>query len=165
MDPDFWMSLTICIALVGVALWLVRVHWEHWQEVDADTTLQPRDRDHLRRRHRRRMQTSTMLGFVGVAILAGRLFPPDDPSVATVLYWCGVILLVFWMALLALADMVSTRIHYGGQRRKVDNERTKLEAQLQRLRADQNDQASNQSAGESGEEFDPSKTPGDHEDS
>jgi len=165
MDPDFWMSLTICIALVGAALWLIRVHWQHWQEVDADTTLQPRDRDHLRRRHRRRTQTSTMLGFVGVAILAGRLFPPDDSSVVTVLYWSGVTLLVLWMALLAMADMVSTRMHYGGQRRKVDNERAKIEAQLQRLRADQKNQASTQPAGESGEQVDPNKTSGDSDSS
>ncbi len=161
MDPDFWMSLTICIALVGAALWLIRVHLEHWHEVDADTTLQPRDREHLRRRHRRRMQTSTMLGFVGVAILAGRLFPPDDPSTVTVLYWSGVTLLVFWMALLALADMVSTRMHYGGQRRKVDNERTRLEAQLQRLKADQKSEASHHPAEESAEEVDPRRTSGD----
>ncbi len=102
-----------------------------------------------------------MLGFVGVAILAGRLFPPDDSSVVTVLYWSGVTLLVLWMALLAMADMVSTRMHYGGQRRKVDNERRKIEAQLRHLRANQENHAPTQPAGESGEQVDSKETSGD----
>lgn len=132
MDPDFWMSLVICMALVAASLWLTKTHWEHWREVDTDPNLQPRERDHLRRRHRRRMQTSTMLGFVGVAILGGRLFPPEDPTLVTVFYWTGVALLVLWMALLALGDMIATRVHYGVQRRKVDSQRDRLEAQLRR---------------------------------
>lgn len=144
MDPDFWISLTVCLALVGAALWLIRVHWQHWLEVDADTSLQPRERDHLRRRHRRRMQTSTMLGFVGVAILAGRLFPPEDPSLVTIFYWTGVTLLVLWMALLALADMISTRVHYGTQRRKAEGERDRLKAQLERLEKEQKGQGADQ---------------------
>jgi hypothetical protein len=149
MDPDFWMSLAICVALVGAALWLIRVHWQHWQEVDADESLPPRERDHLRRRHSRRMQTSTMLGFIGVAILAGRLFPPDDPSIITILYWFGVALLVVWMALLAMVDMIATRLYYGSMRRKADFERTKLEAQLQRIQKSQKEEQSNQPANES----------------
>ncbi|MHB8901227.1 MAG: hypothetical protein ACYC6Y_20960 [Thermoguttaceae bacterium] len=133
MDTDFWGSLAICVCLVGAALWLIRVHWEHWEEVEADGSLTARERDHLKRRHRRRIQTSTMLGFVGVAILAGRLFPASDPSVVTVLYWSGVALLVLWMALLAVADMIATQVHYGTQRRKVEGERARLKAQLRRL--------------------------------
>ncbi len=133
MDSDFWISLTVCVAMVGAALWLIRVHWEHWQEADADTSLSDRDRDHLKRRHRRRMQTSTMLGVVGIAILAGRLFPLDEPSAAALLYWTGVLLLVLWMALLAMADMVATRVHFNVQRRKVEGERARLEAKLRRL--------------------------------
>ncbi len=128
--------MAICVGLVGVAVWLIRVHWEHWQEVDAAPNLPAREREHLKRRHRRRIQTSTMLGFVGIAILAGRLFPAEDPSIVTILYWTGVALLVLWMALLALADMIATRVYYGVERRKFDGERAKLEAQLRRLEAE-----------------------------
>lgn len=152
MDADFWMSLAICVALVALALWLVRVHWEHWQEVDADSSLPPWERDHLRRRYRRRMQTSTMLGFVGVAVLAGRLFPPDEPSLVTILYWTGVILLVLWMGLLALADMIATRIHYGIQRRKTDSERDRIEAQLRRFREEHPSQSPGHFGDKSGPE-------------
>lgn len=128
--------MAICVGLVGVAVWLIRVHWEHWQEVDTAPNLPAREREHLKKRYRRRMQTSTMVGFVGIAILAGRLFPAEDPSIVTVFYWAGVALLVLWMALLALADMIATRVHYGAQRRKFDGERAKLEAQLRRLEAE-----------------------------
>ena len=76
-----------------------------------------------------------MLGFIGIAILAGRLFPPEDPGFVTILYWIGVSLLVLWMALLALADMIATRVHFGVQRRKVEFERQKLRAQLKRLQS------------------------------
>ena len=146
MDPDFWISLIICLALVSVSLWLVHVHWQHWQEVDANTNLPPRERDHLRKRHRRRMQSSTMLGFVGVAILAGRLFPPDDPTFVVVLYWLGVTLLVLWMALLAVADMIATRVHYWSRRRKVEGERDRLEAELRRLVAESKSQSADEPA-------------------
>lgn len=156
MDPDFWISLAVCVGLVGAALWLLRVHWQHWQEVDADTSLTPRERDHLRRRHRRRMQTSTMLGFVGIAILAGRLFPLDEPTLAAVLYWLGVVLLVCWMALLALADILATRVHYGAMRRKVDSERDKLEAQLQRIQKEDRESEKREETSPEGERNDSS---------
>ncbi len=138
--------MAICVGLVSVAVWLIRVHWEHWQEVDAAPNIPAREREHLKKRHRRRMQTSTMLGFVGIAILAGRLFPAEDPSIVTVLYWTGVALLVVWMALLALADMIATRVHYGAQRRKFDGERAKLEAQLRRLEAEMKGEGSGSGA-------------------
>ena len=137
MDPEFWSSLVVCVAMVGAALWLIHVHWEHWQEAEADTSLSDRDRDHLKRRHRRRMQTSTMFGVVGIAILAGRLFPLDEPSVPSLLYWTGVLLLVLWMALLAMADIVATRVHFNVQRRKTEGERARLEAKLRRFEREQ----------------------------
>lgn len=141
MDPDFWTSLIVCVAMVGAALWLIHVHWEHWQEADADTSLSPRDRDHLKRRHRRRMQTSTMFGVVGIAIFAGRLFPLDDPSVPAFLYWTGVLLLVLWMALLAMADIVATRVHFNVQRRKAEGERARLEAKLRRFEEERSEES------------------------
>ena len=131
----------VCVILVAAALWLVQAHRQHWQEVDTAQELPSRERDHLRRRYRRRMQTSTMLGFVGVAILAGRLFPPDDPSLVTIFYWAGVALLVFWMALLALGDLISTQVHYRVNRRKAECERDRLEAQLRRLVAEQQEKS------------------------
>lgn len=82
-----------------------------------------------------------MLGFVGVAILAGRLFPPDDPSLMTIFYWTGVALLVFWMALLALGDLIATQVHYSVNRRKAEGERNRLEAQLRRLVAEQQEKS------------------------
>jgi len=148
MDADFWISLAICLVLVGAALWLIRVHWQHWQEVDAQPGLSDRDRNHLRRRHRRRFQTSTMLGLVGVAILLGRLFPPEDGHLIPLLYWLGVALLVCWVALLALADMLSTRLHYSSRQHQDDLERLKLQAQLRR--ATREEQARQGTSGKTG---------------
>lgn len=132
MDPGFWTSLSICTVLVAVSLWLIWAHWERSAAVEADESLENRQRDHLRRRYRRRIQTSTMLGVVGVAILGGRLFPPDQSGLAFIIYWFCVALLVLWMALLAMADIVSTRLYFGRLRRDVEIQRTALEAQLRR---------------------------------
>ena len=135
MDPGFWTSLSICTVLVAASLWLIWAHWERSAAVEADESLENRQRDHLRRRYRRRIQTSTMLGVVGVAILGGRLFPPDQGGAALIIYWSCVALLVLWMALLAMADIVSTRLYFGRLRRDVEVQRTVLEAQLRRKTA------------------------------
>lgn len=132
MEPDFWTSLSICTVLLAASLWLIWSHWERLAAVEADEKLEERERNHLRRRYRRRIQTSTMLGVVGVAILGGRLFPPDASGLAGVVYWLCLTLLVLWMALLGLADVISTRLYFGRLRRDVEIRRTALAAQLRR---------------------------------
>lgn len=134
MDSDFWVSLSISTLLLAASLWLIWSHWERLVAVEADENLEKRNRDHLQRRYRRRIQSSTILGVVGVAILGGRLFPPDQGGLAAAIYWSCLTVLVLWMALLGVADIISTRLYYGRLRRNVEIQRTALEAQLRRAR-------------------------------
>jgi hypothetical protein len=45
-----------------------------------------------------------------------------------------VLTVVAWVALLALADLVSTRLHFGRVRERYRLEETRLKAELERLR-------------------------------
>lgn len=134
MGGDFWGLLSISTVLLAASLWLIWWHWERLAAVESDEKLEGRERDHLRRRYRRRIQTSTLLGVVGVAILGGRLFPPDQARLANVIYWFCLTLLVLWMALLGVADIIATRLYFGRLRRNVEIQRTALEAQLRRAK-------------------------------
>jgi len=45
---------------------------------------------------------------------------------------CGVLLLVFWVILLAVVDMLATKFYYGRVRQRYLLEEVKLEAELRR---------------------------------
>ena len=65
------------------------------------------------------MQTHAMLGILGLAILVGQLLlDRADSSMLLLAYWCGVIAMVVWIALLALADMTATSFHYARKRHR-----------------------------------------------
>ena len=55
-------------------------------------------------------------------------------SVVFAAYWLGVMLFVGWMALLAVVDLVSTRMHYSRLHREQLETRAMLEAELRQLK-------------------------------
>jgi hypothetical protein len=60
-----------------------------------------------------------------------------------VVFWAAVVLLVLWIVLLAVADMVSTRVFFGRMRNNFVIEQARLRAAAHRLRgADSNGGAS-----------------------
>ena len=94
-----------------------------------------RERDFRRRQYRRRMQTSAMLGILGLAILVGQLLlDRADSSMLLLAYWCGVIAMVVWIALLALADMTATSFHYVREKNDTVVEQARLKNELRRVR-------------------------------
>jgi hypothetical protein len=56
------------------------------------------------------MQTSAMLAIVGGMIVGGAWIAAP---LAVLLYWLAVVVLIVWIVLLAGADMLATRMHYG----------------------------------------------------
>ncbi|MGA2064053.1 MAG: hypothetical protein ABSG86_03745 [Thermoguttaceae bacterium] len=134
---DYGSSILISLVLLvsggGLMAWHV-VAWRRWRSQDVEA----RERDFHRRQFVRRMQTSAMLGLLGVAIPLGQVLPPWLGSVMfTVLYWGGVLVLVLWMALLALADIVATQQHFGRLHNEYLVEQAKLQAEARRLQAGQ----------------------------
>ena len=82
------------------------------------------------------MQTSAMLGLLAVALFGGKLLTEWMGSrLFFAVYWFGVILVVLWVALLAIVDMWATKHHFGRLRHHCLVEQAKLEAEVRRIQA------------------------------
>ncbi|MFH1920494.1 MAG: hypothetical protein ABIP48_11490 [Planctomycetota bacterium] len=133
---EIWSSALIALVLWLAAAWLMNSHFATWRAVlRQESQLGPKEFDYHRRQFRRRMQTSAMLGFVGLGMLVGRLLMVyGAPPLVVVVFWTGVLLLVVWLGLLAVADMVSTRYHFSRLRQNHVVEEARLEDELRRLK-------------------------------
>ncbi len=130
MNADFWSSTLVCVVLVASAAWLMRAHHHTWRQISKRKESDPRQWEYRRNQYRRRMQTSGMLGVVGIAVFAGYFLGATLPGLFEVLYWLGVLVLVGWLVVLAMADVVSTRMYFGRLRRDHALEQKKLEAEI-----------------------------------
>ncbi|MGD0899772.1 MAG: hypothetical protein ABR915_18220 [Thermoguttaceae bacterium] len=131
---DYVSSVLISLLGSGLMAWHLAA-WRRQRSQDLDA----RERNYRHRQFVRRMQTSAMLALLGVAILAGQLLTPWlQQQLVFVLFWGGVLVVVLWLVLLALADIVATQHHFS--RLRTDNvvERAKLQAEARRLRAKAN---------------------------
>jgi hypothetical protein len=130
---ETWGNYLIPIFFFAVACVLLWTHSRSWQT--HQNTPDPEERDYRRRQYRRRMQTSGLLAGAAVALLVGQWIPDAVPRTFRILFWGGVVLVVFWVILLALADMVAIYHYYGRLRTSYLVERAKLQAQLRRVQA------------------------------
>ncbi len=127
---SFLVGLVLCILSAGLMAWHVRA-WKRLRHAEVD----PRERDFRRRQYRRRMQTSAMLGALGAAIFIGQLLMTREISrLFLVIYWSGVLVLLLWMALLALADMAATSFYYSREKNNYIVEHAKLQGELRQAR-------------------------------
>ncbi len=85
------------------------------------------------RQFRRRMQCSAMLVFLAVAVFVGQWI--TTPPLLVVLFWCGTLLVVAWLVLLALADIIVTVHHFQGLRADCLVEQAKLKAEAKRIKS------------------------------
>jgi predicted lipid-binding transport protein (Tim44 family) len=132
---DIWSSALISLFLLLCAAGLMVSHVRTWRRVQSQQP-EAAERDYHRRQFRRRMQTSAMLGVLAVGILLGRLLMSfGAPPLVIFLYWTGVILLVLWLALLAVADMLATKHYFGRLRQDYLIEQAKLQAEVRRIQA------------------------------
>ena len=131
---DFWSSGLVSLLLLASAAGLMVWHVRLWRTL-RDRPLEPRELAYRRGQFRRRMQTSAMLGLLGVAIISGEALTLSGSRMFAGLYWGGVLLVVAWMALLALADMLATHQHFNRLRTEYLIERAKLQAEVQRIKA------------------------------
>jgi hypothetical protein len=122
------MSLLLFGSAAGLMAWHVRV-WRRAQRQELDD----RELDHHYRQYRRRMQTSALLGLLAVAILVGS-FITGPPLVVTI-FWIGALLVACWVVLLAMADVLATKFHFGRLKANYLVEQAKLQAELRRLQS------------------------------
>jgi len=108
--------------------------WRRAQDTAGKTDA--KELNYRRRQLRRRMQSTAMLGGLAVALAVGNWLTVDrvGPLVFAV-YWGCVVLVVLWVMLLAAADVVSTKHHFGHIRDGQRIEKAQLEAELRRIRS------------------------------
>ena len=123
------MLATQLFAGVLIVLGLVLIAWHMAAYRRTQHIAETPDGDFNRRQFRRRTQASVMIVILGVAIFCGQLV---QSKLWGIYYWVAVLLIVFWMGLLALADIVATQYHYGRQRDRDRLNLAKLKAELAR---------------------------------
>jgi len=126
----------MAVLLWVAAGWLMNSHLSTWRAVQRQQgQLEAREFDYRRRQFRRRMQSSAMLGLVGIGMLTGGLLKVfGAPPLVVVVFWIGVMLFVVWLGLLAVADMVSTRYYFSRLKQNYVVEEARLQAELRRLK-------------------------------
>jgi hypothetical protein len=128
------VSYAIAIVLVATSIALVLRHIRVWRRLQ-DEKLDEREHNFRRRQFRRRMKTSIMIGVLGVAIAVGQLlFQVLQPTKLQGFYWIGVLLLLLWIMLLAVADAVATSAYYSRERSDFAVQHAKLQVELRKAR-------------------------------
>lgn len=117
-------------SLVLLGAGMMASHIRAWNDQKEDGTLLDADLQHLRNRYIRRMQTSAAVAFTGCLIGLGDAFIWQFGPVVATCYWLFVIMLVFWITLLALGDLTSVRTYSKTTMSELDSKRKELEAEL-----------------------------------
>lgn len=106
-----WLPLSIFpLFLLAVSAALMMTHVKAWRD-SREEVLDEDERTFRWRQFRRRMQTSAMVGLLAIGVFVGQVLPWEEWPRGFVYYWCGVFLVVLWMALLAGADVLASRHH------------------------------------------------------
>lgn len=129
-------TLIFSLGLLIVAAAMAYTHHRTWIARRQGTSDDNEQRlAFVDRQCRRRMQASVMLALVAIAIFAGRwidLLREEAPWIFIV-YWMVVIVVVFWVILLALADYVASRGHLAQAERDQIIREAQLRAELREL--------------------------------
>ena len=136
---DWFQAALFSAPVLVIAAVMLTSHVAHWKELKANKdSLDPAEHDFRYRQCRRRLQASSLLALVGVAMFVGQLIDVKRHPSFFVYFWCAVALLVLWIVLLALADAFATRMRL--LRLKQDRliETARLQARLRGAKAGRN---------------------------
>lgn len=107
----------------GLILWHLRA-----RRMNPHDELPEAEQEFARRQFRRRLQTSVMIGIVGAAMFGGQFVG----RLWLGAYWLGIILVLFWVVLLALGDALASQQHFRRLHRQNMAEQVKLQAEIRR---------------------------------
>jgi hypothetical protein len=135
MTVEGWSWIVLSLVLLAAAGVMMALHARAWRTLqNICDELAPGELDYRRRQFRRRMQTSGLLGLLGLVLFAGQwIESPPFPIWAFALFWALVLVLVFWLGLLALADIVASQYFFGQVRHDYRVAEAKLRYDLKRL--------------------------------
>lgn len=132
---NLWHSILVSCFLLICAAGLMVSHRRSWRRA-RQSELDTEEFDYRRRQFRRRMQTSAMLGVLALTLpVVDWLTARSESGLLHLVCWSITLLLVVWIALLALVDLVATKYHFGRMRHSDLIEETRLRAELHRIEA------------------------------
>ncbi len=103
-----WSTLLFALSLLATSAVLILWHVLSWRRADHGALADAEYRFY-RNQFRRRLQTSALLGLVGLLALA-------DLWIANVVtravLWCVILLIVLWTLVLAGSDWLASRLHF-----------------------------------------------------
>ena len=109
--PTTCLAFGSAVAAVGIALVLFNVRAHRRQRSDGE--LSEADHQFFDSQYGRRMQTSALTVTFGALIgICGYLRFEESPIFATA-YVIGLLLLALWLILLAISDVVASRVYAG----------------------------------------------------
>lgn len=126
-----WSRWAFPVFIMAAAVGLMAWHTWVWRRA-KQYEMEPDERNFRWRQYRRRIQIGAMLGLLAAAMFAELWIRTPTSRVVLVL---GMLVLVFWVAALALADFLSTRQHFARLESGYRVEQAKLEAEARRLRS------------------------------
>ncbi|HSG70224.1 MAG TPA: hypothetical protein VLA12_07405 [Planctomycetaceae bacterium] len=133
--PQLIVQMLPGLCLCAFGMLLIRSHRKNWQVHQEELELDEADREHFRKRYRRRMQASGIIVLIGVLMIVGLLFITKDHKLLFGFYWMFVLVLTFWLIALALGDAISIATYSRSAQSRLNEQRRILEAEFERLRA------------------------------
>ncbi len=132
---NWWPAVIFGSGLVALGIAMMIAHWRSWkrQQIEADTN--DTERAHYANRYRRRMQTSALIAVVGLLLALGDVFIWRFGVPAATLFWMVMLILVCWIAVLAVGDMTAIQSHSKNQLADLEAHRRVLEQELAEIRA------------------------------
>ncbi|WP_254511693.1 hypothetical protein [Anatilimnocola floriformis] len=135
------LTIPLSLGLIAISILLVVGHIRAWRTADHGG-LAEAEREFQARRYRRRLQSSAMVGVIGVLLLGelwlDKVFQDELPRL---LYWSGVGLLLLWLMLLAASDWLAWRQHFRRQIDRLQTDRDTIRGELERLRREHRERA------------------------
>jgi hypothetical protein len=97
------------LLLIGLSGWMLDWHRRSWQKAAADNSISESERRYALSQYRRRVQASSIIGVLGVAIAIGPVVPHRPwPLMIYLMSICGACLAI---TVLAAIDAWATRQH------------------------------------------------------
>lgn len=131
-------TIGLALLVIVFAATLFYFHWRDWYDLRtrefASTEAGDRERRYRKRRLRRRLQTSGMVGLVGLGMLGAVSLRALGASPLWIIsVWSGILILLVWIMLLAVADITETQRHFGRLRQDVLLEQTRFLARARQM--------------------------------
>ncbi|MBS0264025.1 MAG: hypothetical protein JSS02_18965 [Planctomycetes bacterium] len=134
---DLLVSLVFGTALILGGGALFRWHRAQWSEHRGNATLSDREKSFYRTQFRRRLQVAVLLMLLGLFVPVLDYMSTNSSARAFTVMASGLLLLTFWVMLLAALDWLSLRVFrraMNSRQLNLNRLRRELEAEADRLR-------------------------------